>query len=71
MASSTWKPRHEGRYTAIPAPISNVLDTDELAEDGVDSGLDPQYSDLPCYVPLIDDDGLDPFAFSVPSDNRD
>lgn len=35
---------------------------DALAGDWFASSSDPHYSDLPCYVPLIDDDGLDPFV---------
>jgi len=41
------------------------FDLDALAGDWFASSSDPHYSDLPCYVPLIDDDGLDPFIVEM------
>ena len=72
MASSTWRSKRESQRVngAILAPIDDVLDIDELAGDGLEDGLDPQYADLPCYVPLIDDEGLEPFALDVPPCDR-
>jgi hypothetical protein len=40
----------------------DALDLGVLAGDWFASSSDPHYADLPCYVPLIDDDGLDPFV---------
>lgn len=73
MASGTWRPRRESQraYGAIQAPIADVLDIDEHAEDDAFTpSLDPQYADLPCYVPLLDDDGLEPFALDMPPRER-
>lgn len=38
------------------------FDLDALAGDWFGNSSDPHYAELPCYVPLIDDDGLDPFG---------
>ena len=46
-------------------PIDDELDFDELSGDWFMPGVDPHYADLPCYVPLIDDDGLEPFALDA------
>ncbi len=64
MASATWKCRHEVQlaYDALLAPMDDDFEIDELGGEGSGSGYDPHYGELPCYVPLIDDDGLDPFA---------
>lgn len=70
MASGTWRSQRQIQlaYDAILAPIDDEFDIDELASEW--SGLDPHYIDLPCYVPLMDDDDLDPFALDVPPVER-
>ena len=70
MASGTWRSRRQIQfaYDAIMAPIDDEFGCDELS--GEWPGLDPHYADLPCYVPLIDEDGLDPFALDVPPVER-
>jgi hypothetical protein len=40
------------------------IDLDGLAGDWFATGSDPHYSDLPCYVPIVDgdeDEAFDPF----------
>lgn len=41
------------------------FDLDALSGDWFTGGVDPHYSELPCYVPLVDDDGLAPFIVEV------
>lgn len=71
MASGTFRSRRQRSFAhdAILVPLDDdpVLPVlDELAGDWLAPDLDPHYADLPCYVPLIDDEGLEPFALDVP-----
>src|SRR5690606_15936429 len=67
MASDTCWSRRKSQFAyAIGAPIDDEHDPDESSGDRPVPGDDPQYADLPCYVPLIDDDGLEPFALETP-----
>ena len=70
MASATWKSRHEVQrtYDAMLASMDDEFDLDDVA--GEQRGSDPHYIDLPCYVPLLDDNGLDPFALDISSVER-
>lgn len=65
MASASWRSRREVQlaYDAMMAPLDDEFEIDEAAGEG--RGLDPHYIDLPCYVPLVEEDGLDPFALDV------
>ncbi|HWV82063.1 MAG TPA: hypothetical protein VNZ50_11580 [Hyphomicrobiaceae bacterium] len=70
MASARWRSRREVQlaYDAILALADDEFDVDEPAGEG--SGLDPHYIDLPCYVPLLDEDGLEPFALDAQANER-
>lgn len=69
MASGERRSRRQHRraHDVIGMPIEEELDWDELSGDRFMPGVDPHYADLPCYVPLIDDDGLEPFALDMSS----
>ena len=73
MASRRCNSRPWGRFAhdATPLPRDEDLDVDELTGDRAAPGVDPHYVDLPCYVALINDDGLDPSAWSCPCPGRD
>jgi hypothetical protein len=72
MASEARRCRRRNRlaHGAIGMPIDDELDFDELSGDWFMPGVDPHYADLPCYVPLIDDDGLEPFALDAPPERH-
>lgn len=53
--------------------FDEAIDLDALAGDWfADDGADPHYAELPCYVPLDDDDdvAISPFIDEGPMDMR-
>jgi hypothetical protein len=53
-------------------PIDDAIDLDALAGDWFAHDVDPHYAELPCYVPLDDEDdvSISPFIDEVPMDMR-
>ena len=53
-------------------PFDEMIDLDALAGDWFADGRDPHYADLPCYVPLDDEDdgAISPFIDEIPIDVR-
>jgi hypothetical protein len=51
----------------VPAPefFDALSDIDAPAGGWSKRSSDPHYAELPCYVPLVDDDGLDPFVVEI------
>lgn len=52
-------------------PFDEVIDLDALAGGWFAHDADPHYAELPCYVPLDDDDdAISPFIDEVPLNAR-
>lgn len=64
MASRAKRDWEEITFGEVPDldPLDPLFDLDALAGEWFAASADPHYAELPCYVPLDNDDDFGPFG---------